>query len=139
MTEKALKYICEVCGFKAVSKREIREHIKEKHSDLLKTSRNEEKSNSNNKPPIGIKILGAILGVLISLIIFSLSYLVGVIEIFIIIIYFVILYALQKNYENTHSFKYYIIYYTFVCSAVILIMAVILIFLLLLGIFSTAT
>ncbi len=138
MTEKASKYICEVCGFKAVSKREIREHIKEKHSDLLKTNRNGEKSNSNNKPPIGIKILGAILGVLISLIIFSLSYLVGVIEIFIIIIYFVILYELQKNYENTHSFKYYIIYYTFVCSAVILIMAVILIFLLLLGVFSTA-
>ena len=139
MTEKASKYICEVCGFKTVSKREIKDHIKEKHSYLLKTNRNEEKSGSNNKPPIRIKILGAILGVLISLIIFSLSYLVGVIEIFIIIIYFVILYALQKNYENTHSFKYYIIYYTFVCSAVILIMAVILIFLLLLGVFSTAT
>ncbi len=138
MTEKASKYIYEVCGFKAVSKREIREHIKEKHSDLLKTNRNEEKSSSNNKPPIGIKILGAILGVLISLIIFSLSYLVGVIEIFIIIIYFVILYALQKNYENTNSFKYYIIHYAFVYSAVILIIAVILIFLLLLGVFSTA-
>ena len=138
MTEKASKYICEVCGFKAVSKREIREHIKEKHSDLLKTNRNEEKSSSNNKSPIGIKILGAILGVLISLIIFSLSYLVGVIEIFIIIIYFVILYELQKNYENTRSFKYYVIYYAFVYSAVILIIAVILISLFALGVFSTA-
>ena len=138
MTEKASKYICEVCGFKAVSKREIRRHIKEKHSDLLKTNRNEEKISSNNKSPIGIKILGAILGILISLIIFSLSYLVGVIEIFIIIIYFVILYELQKNYENTRSFKYYVIYYAFVYSAVILIIAVILISLFALGVFSTA-
>lgn len=89
------------------------------------------------KNPRGIKVVSAIVGILISSIMFSLFSLLSYVAFLPLIVYLIILGFLRGKYENKNQFGYYMTHYALIYSGALLIITVILAALFALGIFST--
>jgi uncharacterized membrane protein len=143
------KYVCKICGFKSASEEKMRDHILEVHSkeEIRKAAgraiperQTEHFAASDKKNLHSIdkfekknRNYGLVQAIILGLVLFgALAYVLSILG---VIIYFVAFYLLERHYERRNRFMYYTAYYALRVGAVMVVIAVILFFLLSLGIF----